>query len=176
MTYLNSVIVCGLEPLSEVVTQLITVLLTSHHYAHFHQLAQYFVVDDTEHLCCTLLALGRQYPPASQLALDMFKRLGKGERILDTLLEKGLVLQAFQYFKQNVIGFAPQRFLETALEQKCDTLFMAILSFWASESKKPTSVLKQKDLQSESCQTVIKKFLAEYPKYQNDISNMKILQ
>ena len=96
-------------------------------------------VEDSEHIGCKLLSLRNEYPPAFQMALDMFKRLGLYERIIETLLGDGLALEAFQFYRHNMIQYDPYRFFEVSLKQNNDVLFMEILYFWFQESKNEKS-------------------------------------
>lgn len=50
-----------------------------------HQFLQYHVVNDSTHVACQLLSLESVYPPVYQLALDMMKRLGAYEQIVEVL-------------------------------------------------------------------------------------------
>ena len=67
---------------------LINFLVRNRRFYQLHQLLQYHVVNDSVHVACQLLALEGIYPPAYQLALDMFKRLHTNDEILEVLLTK----------------------------------------------------------------------------------------
>ena len=76
---------------------LIDQLVRSNRYYELHQLLQYHVIADSLHVACQLLALERAYAPAYQLALDMLKRLGAHEQIVEVLLAKGHIVPALRY-------------------------------------------------------------------------------
>jgi len=66
----------------------INLLVSNNRCYQLHQLMQYHVVRDSEHVACLLLSLVPKYPPAYQLAIDMLKRLGTYEDIVEVLLVK----------------------------------------------------------------------------------------
>lgn len=67
---------------------LINLLVRNKQFYQLHQLLQYHVIGDFVHVACQLLAIESSYPPAYQLALDMFKRLKTNEEILEVLVTK----------------------------------------------------------------------------------------
>jgi hypothetical protein len=95
-SFIGSLSVVHLKPDPEISSQLVVALHENHKFYHFHQFLQYFALDDSEHIACTLLSMKDTYPPAFQLALDMFKRLNKLDKIIDILLDSGFVF--FKYF------------------------------------------------------------------------------
>jgi len=54
-------------------------------------MVQYHVINDSFHVACQLLSLESKYKPCYQLALDMLKRLGRQDQIVEVLLSKGQV-------------------------------------------------------------------------------------
>jgi hypothetical protein len=69
----------------------INLLVSNGRCYQLHQLLQYHVVRDSDHVACLLLSLVPVYPPAYQLAIDMLKRLGTLEDIVEVLLLKAQV-------------------------------------------------------------------------------------
>jgi hypothetical protein len=67
---------------------LINLLVRNKQFYQLHQLLQYHVIGDFVHVACQLLAIEVAYPPAYQLALDMFKRLQTNDEILEVLVTK----------------------------------------------------------------------------------------
>jgi hypothetical protein len=100
-------------------------LVRSNRYYELHQFLQYHVIADSLHVACQLLSLAPAYEPSYQLALDMLKRLGAHDQIVEVLLTKGFVIQALR-FASKLLKFrspssqsfklAPRRFLEAARE------------------------------------------------------------
>jgi len=82
--------VCGgVGPVYHYIYELVINLLVSNNRCYqLHQLMQYHVVRDSEHVACLLLSLVPKYAPAYQLAIDMLKRLGTYEDIVEVLLVK----------------------------------------------------------------------------------------
>eukprot|EP01128_Nolandella_sp_AFSM9_P005846 TRINITY_DN2910_c0_g1_i1.p1 TRINITY_DN2910_c0_g1~~TRINITY_DN2910_c0_g1_i1.p1 ORF type:complete len:805 (+),score=138.20 TRINITY_DN2910_c0_g1_i1:28-2415(+) len=75
-------------------------LVRHNRFYQLHQFLQYHVIADSLHVACQLLSLETLYPPCYQLALDMLKRLGAPEQIIEVLLSKGQVVQALRYFQK----------------------------------------------------------------------------
>ena len=68
---------------------LINSLVYNNRFYQLHQFIQFHVITDSAPIACQLLALEKLYPPAGQLALDMFKRLGYlNSNIIDVLLSR----------------------------------------------------------------------------------------
>jgi hypothetical protein len=70
---------------------MVDLLVHNNRFYQLHQLLQYHVISDSIHVACQLLSLGSSYPPATQLALDMFKRLHEPLQIVEVLLTQGMV-------------------------------------------------------------------------------------
>ena len=110
------------------------------------QFLQYHVVSDSKPVACLLLSLsGATYPPAFQLALDMFKarrfrRLGwqsnpmqrlelSDTHIFDALLQNRQVLAALRFARARgatvLAEISPRQFLEAAVAAEDDVIFYA---------------------------------------------------
>ncbi len=77
------------------------ILIENKCFYQLHQFLQYHVISDSKPLVCLLL-LSRElvYPPATQLAVDMFKRLSTADsEIIDILLSRGQLLSALRYVR-----------------------------------------------------------------------------
>ncbi|EDQ86439.1 uncharacterized protein MONBRDRAFT_33838 [Monosiga brevicollis MX1] len=114
---------------------LINMLVSGKQFYQLHQFFQYHVFDDSEPMACFLLSLQMQYPPAYQLAMDMFKRIESDPvKICDILLTCGFVLPALRYIKsfgRDIVGRVPaKRFLEAALASNDDMLFYNVYNFF----------------------------------------------
>lgn len=92
-------------------------LVRHNRYYQLHQFIQYHVIADSLHVACQLLSLEDFYPPSYQLALDMLKRLGSYDQIVEVLLAKGHVIQAARFATKQkgkaAVELRPQRFLES---------------------------------------------------------------
>ena len=116
--------------------ELVIDLLVEHNrYYQLHQFLQYHVVKDSKHVACFLLVLQRTYPPAFQLALDMFKRLGDAnEEIFDVLLSQNQLLAALRFIRSigpgAVASVSARRFLEAAMNSGDDMLFFTVYQFF----------------------------------------------
>lgn len=91
-------------------------LVRHNRYYQLHQFIQYHVIADSLHVACQLLSLEEVYPPSYQLALDMLKRLGAVDQIVEVLLAKGHVVQAARFATKQKgkasVEVKPERFLE----------------------------------------------------------------
>eukprot|EP00730_Choanoeca_flexa_P017202 TRINITY_DN8251_c0_g1_i2.p1 TRINITY_DN8251_c0_g1~~TRINITY_DN8251_c0_g1_i2.p1 ORF type:complete len:629 (+),score=164.15 TRINITY_DN8251_c0_g1_i2:100-1986(+) len=104
-----------------------------------HQFLQYHVVDDSKPVACLLLSLQSKYPPAFQLALDMFKRLGDADNdIFDVLLSTEQVLSALRYMRsmgtEAVASIPARRFLEAARNTNDEMLFYNVYTFFVNRN------------------------------------------
>jgi hypothetical protein len=89
-------------------------------FYQLHQLLQYHVVSDSVPVACQLLSLENTYPPAYQLALDMFKRLHTHEQIVEVLLTKKQVISKKSgLLIQGIIGFKVHEKLQRSNCESC---------------------------------------------------------
>jgi hypothetical protein len=108
---------------------IINVLVRNRMFFQLHQYLQYRVFSDSKPLACLLLSLYQKYPPAVQLALDMFKRLNVNEEyILDTFLTKMDLLRALRYMEsnQNLDSVSARKYLEYAFNSNNEQLFFSV--------------------------------------------------
>eukprot|EP01097_Dermamoeba_algensis_P003325 TRINITY_DN2341_c0_g1_i2.p1 TRINITY_DN2341_c0_g1~~TRINITY_DN2341_c0_g1_i2.p1 ORF type:complete len:513 (-),score=146.64 TRINITY_DN2341_c0_g1_i2:56-1594(-) len=75
---------------------LINALVRSKRFYQLHQFLQYHVISDSIDIACHLLSIEEIYPLASQLALDMFKRLSSPEQIIEALISRKMILPALR--------------------------------------------------------------------------------
>jgi len=118
---------------------LIDQLVRHQRFYQLHQFLQYHVIADSLHVACQLLSLESSYAPCYQLALDMLKRLGAHDQIVEVLLAKSYVLPALRYAqklsKQRItaLDLRPQRFLDGA---KSDPhVFYAVFMHFLTKGK-----------------------------------------
>jgi len=119
--------------LQELAIALLDILAQQGSYYQLHQLVQYHIVADSPRLVSQLLALVPEYEPASQLALDMLKRLGPSahEAILHQLLKQGELLAACRMIRhQRLLSVAPKPFLSAASGSTDPSVFPAVYSFF----------------------------------------------
>jgi len=117
----------------ELAIALLDILAQQGSYYQLHQLVQYHIVADSPRLVSQLLALVPEYEPASQLALDMLKRLGPSahEAILHQLLKQGELLAACRMIRhQRLLSVAPKPFLSAASGSTDPSVFPAVYSFF----------------------------------------------
>lgn len=115
---------------------IIDILVRNNRFYQLHQLLQYYVINDSQHVACQLLYIEQKYPPALQLALDMLKRLNEPSQIIEVLFTKGMVLTALKYLnslpdKSLLRPLAP-RFLEEAKKMNDLTLFHITYNYFKS--------------------------------------------
>jgi len=107
-------------------------------YYQLHQLIQYHVVEDSVQVACQLLSLENVYPPAYQLAMDMFKRLSAHDQIVEVLLSHGYVLPALRVArKQNIRTIPIMRFLEVSYDMQDKHVFFTVFRFLQIKNKIP---------------------------------------
>ncbi|EEC17809.1 conserved hypothetical protein, partial [Ixodes scapularis] len=142
---------------------LINVLVRNRRFHQLHQFLQYHVLTDTKPLACLLLSLHTLYPPATQLALDMLKRLGTAnEEIVEVLLSQHKVLSAIR-FVQNTGGtdaISARKFLEAARSHDDDTVFYAVFKFF--EHRNVALRGKPEFAKGEHCEQYVKHFETLY--------------
>ena len=94
---------------------IMNLLIENKCFYQLHQFLQYHVISDSKPLACLLLSRELVYPPATQLAMDMFKRLSTADsEIIDILLSRGQLLTALRYVKatNKVDSVSARQFLE----------------------------------------------------------------
>lgn len=112
---------------------IIHALITS---KNFHQLQQYIhynLIADSRMIAGYLLSLESSYPPAYQLALDMYKRIAtSNDEIVDLLLAKHKILEAMRFVKSVSMhdSVSARKFLEAAQESNNDMLFYEAFKFF----------------------------------------------
>ena len=102
-------------------------------YYQLHQFLQYHVISDSKPLALLLLSRELVYPPATQLAMDMFKRLKTADsEIIDILLTRGQILTALRFIKSTdkVDSVSARQFLEAAANEDDKTLFYTVFRFF----------------------------------------------
>lgn len=111
----------------------INLLIENKCFYQLHQFLQYHVISDSRPLACLLLSRELVYPPAQQLALDMFKRLSETDSdIIDILLSSGQLLTALRFVKSvgKVDTVSARQFLEAAANEGDKMLFNAVYKFF----------------------------------------------
>ena len=111
----------------------LSILVRQRAYGQLHQMLQYHVIADSKPIACVLLAFEREYRPALQLALDMFKRLSTAdEEIIEVLLSHKQILPALRYIrsigKTDVVS--SRLFLDAAERTKDKMLFHTVYKFF----------------------------------------------
>lgn len=87
--YINSLQTHGLNIYFFLYELLVNSLVKNEEFFRLHQFLQYHLLCDSKQLACLLLSIKDIYPPAYQIAIDMFKRLGNAtEEIVDVFLAK----------------------------------------------------------------------------------------
>ncbi|PRP87042.1 hypothetical protein PROFUN_04778 [Planoprotostelium fungivorum] len=110
---------------------LISYLVRNDKFYQLHQMLQYHVVSDSAHVACQLLSLESRYPPAYQLALDMFKRLNTDEEILEVLLTKRQIVLALRFLRSHRnLQYSVARILDIAATENDPTLFYTTYKFF----------------------------------------------
>eukprot|EP00045_Choanoeca_perplexa_P010387 m.104801 g.104801 ORF g.104801 m.104801 type:complete len:648 (+) comp15261_c0_seq6:282-2225(+) len=137
--YIRSLTACGVAVQHFIYELVINTLVSQQKEYQLHQFLQYHVLDDSKPVACLLLSLQSTYPPAFQLALDMFKRLGQSQdEIFDVLLSTGQVLPALRYMRSmdpEVAATIPaRRFLEAARAASDDMLFYNVYMFYINRN------------------------------------------
>lgn len=109
------------------------ILIENKCFYQLHQFLQYHVISDSKPLACLLLSRELVYPPATQLAMDMFKRLSTADgEIIDILLSRGQILSALRYVKamEKVDTVSARQFLEAAANEDDKMLFYTVYKFF----------------------------------------------
>jgi hypothetical protein len=125
-------------PLDERAGNLVLSMLEAQRsYYQLHQFVQYHLVPDSMDLAYRLLSLEPEYPPAAELALDMFKRLGPlgSDALTGCLLERGQLLAACRFIRSNGLKTFPPRPLLQAAAARKDGIFAAVFNFFRQRNE-----------------------------------------
>ena len=112
---------------------LMNILIENKCFYQLHQFLQYHVISDSKPLACLLLSRELVYPPATQLAMDMFKRLSTADgEIIDILLSRGQLLSALRYVRatEKVDFVSARQFLEAAANEDDRSVFYTVYKFF----------------------------------------------
>ena len=112
---------------------MMNILIENKCFYQLHQFLQYHVISDSKPLACLLLSRELVYPPATQLAMDMFKRLSTADgEIIDILLSRGQLLSALRYVRSTdkVDGVSARQFLEAAANEDNRSIFYTVYKFF----------------------------------------------
>ena len=118
---------------------LMNILIENKSFYQLHQFLQYHVITDSKPLACLLLSRELVYPPATQLAMDMFKRLSTADgEIIDILLSRGELLTALRYVKATgkVDTVSARQFLEAAANEDDKMLFYTVYKFFEERNNR----------------------------------------
>ena len=122
-------------------------------FYQLHQFLQYHVISDSKALAMLLLSKEMVYPPATQLAMDMFKRLGTADAdIIEILISRGQLLSALRFVKvsEKVDTVSARIFLEAAANEDDKMLFYTVFKFFEERNIR---LRKKKEFpQDEQCQ------------------------
>ena len=116
---------------------LLTLLEEQGSFYQLHQFVQYHLVPDSLELAYRLLALESKYPPAVELAMDMFKRLGPlgNDALMSCLLERGQLLAACRFIRsQRLLTYPPRPLLAAAASKEPPT-FAAVFTFFRQRNE-----------------------------------------
>jgi len=138
---------------------LINMLVQHSCFYQLHQFLQYHVLNDSQHLACSLLSLESVYPPAYQLALDMLKRLSTAsDSIVEVLLSKKQLLTAVRFIQS--VGLVDQvsarKFLDAARATDCPMTFFAVFRFFEQRNQRLRG--SSKFIAGEHCQEYVQHF------------------
>ena len=112
-------------------------LIENKSFYQLHQFLQYHVISDSKPLAFLLLSRELVYPPATQLAMDMFKRLSTADsEIIDILLTRGQILTALRFIKSSdkVDTVSARQFLEAAANEDDKSLFYTVYTFFVARN------------------------------------------
>ena len=149
---------------------IINILVQRNLFYQLHQFLQYHIFSDSKPLACLLLSLENVYPCAYDLALDMMKRLGDAhEELVETLLQKGEILQALKYMQNVDIvhSAAPRKFLEAAVKTEDDVIFHAVFTFFQQRNVKLRK--SSKFVRGEQCESYEKIFEKKFGPVRTDL-------
>ena len=115
---------------------IMNLLIENKCYYPLHQFFQYHVISDSKPLAFLLLSRELVYPPATQLAMDMFKRLQTADsEIIYILLTRGQILTALRFIKSTdkIDTVSARQFLEAAANEDDKSLFYTVFTFRGSQ-------------------------------------------
>ena len=116
---------------------IMNLLIENKCYYPLHQFLQYHVISDSKPLAFLLLSRELVYPPATQLAMDMFKRLQTADsEIIDILITRGQILTALRFIKSTdkVDTVSARQFLEAAANEDDKSLFYTVFTFFVARN------------------------------------------
>ena len=132
---------------------LMNILVENKCFYQLHQFLQYHIISDSKHLATILLSKELIYSPATQLAMDMFKRLAIADgELIDILLSRGQILTALRYIKatERIDTVTAKQFLEAAANEDDAMLFYTVYKFF--EERNVRLRRKPEFLPEEQCQ------------------------
>jgi len=143
---------------------LINTLVQHSCFYQLHQFLQYHVLNDSQHLACSLLSLENVYPPAYQLALDMLKRLSTAsDSIIEVLLSKRQLLTAVRFVQS--VGLVDQvsarKFFEAARAADCPMTFFSVFRFFEQRNFRLRG--SHKFIAGEHCEEYVRHFQSLFP-------------
>ena len=112
---------------------IMNILIDNKLFYQLHQFLQYHVIADSKPLATLLLSKELVYSPATQLAMDMFKRLGTADgEIIDILISRGQILSALRFVKalEKVDVVSARVFMEAAANEDDRMLFYTVYKFF----------------------------------------------
>ena len=110
-------------------------------YYQLQLLVQYHLIPDSMDLAYRLLALESAFPPAAELAADMFKRLGPlgGEALMGDLLQRDQLLPACRFIRSHGHSHGlrsyPARPLLAKAAARKDGVFAAVFNFFRQRNE-----------------------------------------
>jgi len=137
--YINSLIYYEIPIQYFIYKLLISILIRNESYYQLHQFLMYHVFTDSKQLACQLLALHKDFPPALQLALDMFKRLNVDqEYILEIFLSKMNILRALRFLDSNNMldSVSARKYLEYSTKSNDKMLFYSVFKCFQERNQK----------------------------------------
>ena len=144
---------------------LMNILVENKCFYQLHQFLQYHIISDSKHLATILLSKELVYSPATQLAMDMFKRLAIADgELVDILLSRGQILTALRYIKatERIDTVPARQFLEAAANEGDTMLFYTVYKFF--EERNIRLRKKPEFLPEEHCQSYEEMFQKSFVK------------
>ena len=123
----------GIKANNYIYELLISLLIETKNFYQLQQFIQYRVVEDSPDVACLLVSKELVYPPAAQLALDMYRRQPNTENdIIDIMFSKGEIIQALRLVRslgrENTVS--ARQFLEAAANEGDKMLFYTVYKFF----------------------------------------------
>lgn len=96
------------------------------------------MLNESKPLACFLLSLANHDPLISQMALDMLKRLGAHEIIVEILLEQGKIIDAIRLSRlySNTDYIPARKYLESALKSDDKMVFFSVFNFMIERNQR----------------------------------------